>query len=336
MADSYKHLCAEIKDEFKKASDESEQNFRYRKLLRNWNIGKKIEEYTDSDNSKGNSRSSIINKLADDFKVNKRYLQEACRFYKIYLKPPKNNGLSWTHYQQLITIEDKAQRDAWERRVIKEGVGSKVFARLLYDNRIEKRGIADVKNGSIEYLRGIPYIYHVIKMEPENSVRSEMVVDCGFYIDCRQYMNKNLVYKPGDIIRSVRSGNGYDIKRARNEYRQNMYTYKADVLSVVDGDTLKCNIDVGFNIRLRCKVRLRGIDAPELSGVRGEASRKYVQEQIKGSKFIIVKSYGMDMYGRYLVDVFYKSNCIDVFEMAGSGLYLNQELVDNGMAEIWK
>lgn len=334
MQKSYKDLCAKIQEEFKKASDKSESNFRYQKVLSNWYVGQTIEEYTDNDNNK--AKFIIIEKLSKDLDVNKRYLQELCRFYKLYLKTPKNNGLKWTQYQQLMTITDKTERDKWERRIIKDSIGCKPLAKMLYENKVESRGIIPTVNEKLSYIRGIPYLYHVIKIKSSTSGKAEMVIDCGFYIECTKYINNNSIYKSGDMIRSIRSENGFNIKRARNEYRPKMYTYKAHVLNVVDGDTLQCSIDVGFNMRIRCKVRLRGVDAPELNSLRGGRSKEFVQEQLQDLNFIVVKSYGKDLYGRYLVDVFYKSNCNDPLEMSENGIYLNQGLIDQGLAEIWK
>lgn len=43
-----------------------------------------------------------------------------------------------------------------------------------------------------------------------------------------------------------------------------MHEYKAKVLRIVDGDTIKCDIDLGFKIILTNQtIRLHGIDAPE-------------------------------------------------------------------------
>ena len=42
-----------------------------------------------------------------------------------------------------------------------------------------------------------------------------------------------------------------------------MYEYKAKLLRVIDGDTVDCVIDLGFNVRLKERVRLKGIDTPE-------------------------------------------------------------------------
>ena len=43
-----------------------------------------------------------------------------------------------------------------------------------------------------------------------------------------------------------------------------MYTYRIKrVNSVVDGDTIDCEIDLGFDISINQRVRLAGIDTPE-------------------------------------------------------------------------
>ena len=43
----------------------------------------------------------------------------------------------------------------------------------------------------------------------------------------------------------------------------NTYSYKAHILRVVDGDTIDVLLDLGFNIKLKERIRLSGIDAPE-------------------------------------------------------------------------
>ena len=41
------------------------------------------------------------------------------------------------------------------------------------------------------------------------------------------------------------------------------YTYKAELLRVVDGDTIEVRIDLGFNVWHVCTLRLDGVDTPE-------------------------------------------------------------------------
>ena len=43
-----------------------------------------------------------------------------------------------------------------------------------------------------------------------------------------------------------------------------MHEYKSKVTKIVDGDTIKCDIDLGFDIVLSNQtIRLYGIDTPE-------------------------------------------------------------------------
>ncbi|GAG20500.1 unnamed protein product, partial [marine sediment metagenome] len=45
-----------------------------------------------------------------------------------------------------------------------------------------------------------------------------------------------------------------------------MYTYRAKLDRVVDGDTVDLFVDLGFNICIKDRFRLLGIDTPELRG----------------------------------------------------------------------
>ena len=42
-----------------------------------------------------------------------------------------------------------------------------------------------------------------------------------------------------------------------------MYNYKAKLVKVVDGDTVDAEIDLGFDISVKKRIRLVGIDTPE-------------------------------------------------------------------------
>ena len=41
------------------------------------------------------------------------------------------------------------------------------------------------------------------------------------------------------------------------------YVYKCVITRVVDGDTVDVEIDLGFNMRYKDRVRMMGIDTPE-------------------------------------------------------------------------
>ena len=57
-----------------------------------------------------------------------------------------------------------------------------------------------------------------------------------------------------------------------------MYEYFAQVLRVVDGDTVHADVDLGFDVHERMKLRLTGINAPELSTPEGPPARDHLTQ----------------------------------------------------------
>ena len=41
-----------------------------------------------------------------------------------------------------------------------------------------------------------------------------------------------------------------------------MYEYSAKLIRVIDGDTIDASIDLGFDVWVKKRIRLYGIDAP--------------------------------------------------------------------------
>ena len=109
-----------------------------------------------------------------------------------------------------------------------------------------------------------------------------------------------------------------------------MYEYRAKVISVYDADTIRVNVSLGFGVENNglngkgMKLRLFGIDAPEMRGEekeQGKRSRDYLRGLIDGKEIIIktVKD-RTGKYGRYLAHIYL------------DGLYINDYLVDQGYA----
>ena len=89
-----------------------------------------------------------------------------------------------------------------------------------------------------------------------------------------------------------------------------LYTYKAKLLRVVDGDTIDVMIDLGFDTFRKIRVRMLGYNAPEIWRASGEelekglTAKKYLQEQFdKYGYDLIVESQSYDRYGRTLAYV---------------------------------
>ncbi len=62
-----------------------------------------------------------------------------------------------------------------------------------------------------------------------------------------------------------------------------MFEYWAELVSVIDGDTLEARLDLGLQVHYVAHLRLDGFDAAELKGTdrtRGEAARALVRDYL--------------------------------------------------------
>jgi endonuclease YncB( thermonuclease family) len=112
-----------------------------------------------------------------------------------------------------------------------------------------------------------------------------------------------------------------------------IYVFKSSVLRVIDGDTLLLLIDVGFTMKKEQRVRLAEIDTPSIDLTAGKKAYVYVRDQLAQVPFVTIKTNKVDIYGRYVANVFYsflEQNWRKVFQ---EGRYLNQELLDRGHAK---
>jgi len=112
-----------------------------------------------------------------------------------------------------------------------------------------------------------------------------------------------------------------------------LYHYKAIVAKVVDGDTIYCNVDLGFSTVHKMLVfRLANVNTPELKGDQRTAalnSKNFVIDKVLNKEVIILtKKDSKDRYGRYLATIFYQDN--------EDWICLNDLLIQKGLAEIYK
>lgn len=67
-----------------------------------------------------------------------------------------------------------------------------------------------------------------------------------------------------------------------------IYTYRAEIVRVIDGDTIVANVDLGFRTWLHDEhLRLYGIDTPELSSDEGKQVAAALRARIEGKLLYI-------------------------------------------------
>jgi micrococcal nuclease len=85
-----------------------------------------------------------------------------------------------------------------------------------------------------------------------------------------------------------------------------IYIYKAELIRVVDGDTVDLVIDLGFDTFRHERFRLYGVDAPEIRFEAGKAAKAWLWNALQPLEAIYVQTIQLstkakrDKYGRFL------------------------------------
>ena len=104
-----------------------------------------------------------------------------------------------------------------------------------------------------------------------------------------------------------------------------MYKYNAQVLKVIDGDTLDLFIDLGFNVGFNTRIRMIGIDTPEKKFPYGKVVKDYLTNLLEGNK-IYLDVTKKDKYGRYLGLVYLNES---------DNVSVNELLINENMAKAY-
>ncbi len=106
------------------------------------------------------------------------------------------------------------------------------------------------------------------------------------------------------------------------------YTYRAVITNVVDGDTVDANVDLGFSARLMMRLRLKGVDTPEIVGPDRAAAltaKEWMADALSGEQVIIETTKDRsgrdrrDKWNRYLAVIWL------------NGANINEELIKQGL-----
>lgn len=108
-------------------------------------------------------------------------------------------------------------------------------------------------------------------------------------------------------------------------FKKTFYYYKCNVTKIYDGDTITCDIDLGFGIVIqKQKIRLYGINTPE---IRGDSRQEGLQSKHKLIEFLENKDIILESikdkkgkYGRWLGIIY------------ADGINVNDWLIENSLA----
>jgi len=110
-----------------------------------------------------------------------------------------------------------------------------------------------------------------------------------------------------------------------------MYTYKAKLVRVINGDTLDIEIDLGFDIIIKQRLKLFGINTPDSKSTDVDTKQKGLDVKQRLMD-LLTKEFKVETmlnkrgkYGRILGKIYVTSN-------SGSEVCINELLVEEGLA----
>ena len=164
--------------------------------------------------------------------------------------------------------------------------------------------------------------------------RGRVRVDIGFGIERDVRYDGKKSFHSGLIVRAVREDEDYSARISPFD-KNRLYTYAASLVRVIDGDTLIARVDLGFRTWITQTFRLGGIDAPEMTCAMGQKAKVEVAARLNPCSCLVIKTYKQEKYGRFLADVFYQKETDDREKILREGVFLNQELLDTGLAALY-
>ncbi|MFZ9715910.1 MAG: thermonuclease family protein [Ilumatobacteraceae bacterium] len=118
----------------------------------------------------------------------------------------------------------------------------------------------------------------------------------------------------------------------------NRFFYSAEVKRVIDGDTFDCVIDLGFDVLLKARVRLYGVNTPEsrtkdaAEKAAGLKAKSFTTDWLDRHKTVFIKTVldKNEKYGRVLANVYSSPNIEDKTTAC-----LNDDIIGSGYARAY-
>ncbi|NLV68944.1 MAG: hypothetical protein GXY14_14845, partial [Spirochaetes bacterium] len=301
-----------------------------------WLTGKYIADEEKKSPTPSGYGSSLIDRLSLD--LTERYgrgfsrtnLKNMRVFFRYYPNGQPADHFDWTKMVLLLSVKDEDARAELLQRTIDEKLTRQDLVHHINLYRLSANNTAQANEYRIT--RGDMYCYMSTGIPDE---KGRLDVDCGFSVH-RTVKFENIAEDEYPLMfRSEKKKGKYYVRERLDESPENssrFHTYMARVEKVIDGDTLRLAIDTGFETVVKQKIRLRGIDCPEIIFTEGRKARDFARRELDGCDFVVVKTYRTDKYDRYIGDIFYIKNEQSLERICAEGKLLNRELLSKGLA----
>ncbi len=264
------------------------------KVREAWETGKLIDEHILLHKERQEYGSQIIIRLAKDLETSETELRYMLQFARAYPIHRTSDELSWGQIQSLLAINDNEKRESLAKTAAAENWSVERTREEVRKHKTASQPSPKEKTKFPEIKPGKTGVYRVL----EKNGKQYYDLGLSTYLEIKGKAPKQT-----------------------NPPKEELYTYKAQVIDVYDGDTFHARIDLGFGVMSEQRVRLLRIDAREIESSEGKESKALLEKILaRDGGRILIQTKEIDQHGRPLANVWVKGKAID------------QELVDNGLA----
>jgi endonuclease YncB( thermonuclease family) len=287
-----------------------------------WQIGQCILQMVRPHGESGQYGKKIIQNLSSDLtqKYGDGFAPRTVGYFRNfamrYAASQLNPSLSWSHYRALSGIENRDVRNTLEQRAINEKLTKEQLIQLIaHHRRTHHPGTAEF---SLVPRTARPGIYRIVAL-PHTS-NGQYILDLGFNVQHATPLH--CPHATPDCYIQQQSSRKYSTVQISPGER---YCYPGTIVDIIDGDTVKMQLNLGFNIFITESMRLRGVTAMELNTPEGQKARRALKRLLTGAHTVHAFTWHHDKYGRYITDL-----------IVDEHIYINKKLVESGHARFFK
>jgi len=284
-----------------------------------WQMGRRIVDVVQQGKERGGYGQKVLLRLSSDLRgrfgrgFSDRTVRHIRRFAIVYRRDELRPDLSWSHYRALLSVESDELRRALEQRAVDEKLSRDQLLTLISS---ESRTASGASSFPLEPRNAFSGVYKVVL----DAATQMPLLDLGFNVIREQPIKGVRDLREGELLRQ----SGSD-RFARVDCESGArYCYFGEVRKVIDGDTVKMRMTLGFGTRAEETMRLRGVDAAEIDTAEGKKAHRALSRMLKDAGAITVFTYSHDRYGRYIADLVVDEK------------YINKALVESGAARFLK
>jgi len=325
--DELVHAISQARSESRLRTEKAVEEERVREA---WEIGRLIDAHVLEHKERADYGQQVLLRLSRDLGMSDtelHYMLEFARAYPIFRPAGK---LSWSEYETLLSINDAQERQVLADRSEKESWSRDRLRRevkALKGTGSSAAGGVPVPPERLTARPGRLGTYRIVRATAGPEIGRE-VIDLGFSTYYKT--TQDLRLPEGAVVEAISAVPGAasepsDRIQLSDRTPEDLYTYRVYIVDILDGDTVKAVIDLGFGVRTVQTLRLRGIDAPELVSHDGLEAKKALEKMLSGSPNVLIRSVKSDKYDRYLADLYTASP-------DGKVTYLNNLLLEEGYA----